>query len=142
MACIGETLAEREAGATIAVCTRQLGAIAAVLTASDWANVVVAYEPVWAIGTGKVATPEQVHHQPHSLMRVQAQQVHAEIRAWIATRVSSAVAEATRIMYGGSVNAKNCADLQAQPDIDGFLVGGASLKAADFATICSAASKV
>lgn len=86
-------------------------------------NVVVAYEPVWAIGTGKVATKEQ------------AQEVHADLRAWLADKVSPSVAENTRIIYGGSVNAKNCADLGAAKDIDGFLVGGASLKP-EFIDIC------
>lgn len=83
---------------------------------ADRSNVVVAYEPVWAIGTGKVATKEQ------------AQQVHADLRKWLASTVSQSVADATRIIYGGSVNGKNCGDLGAAADIDGFLVGGASLK--------------
>jgi triosephosphate isomerase len=90
--CIGESLTEREAGTTMAVCIRQLTAVKAVLAEADWAHVVVAYEPVWAIGTGKVATKEQ------------AQEVHKDLRAWLATSVSPAVAEATRIVYGGSVN--------------------------------------
>lgn len=93
------------------------------LYVTDNSNIVVAYEPVWAIGTGKVATPEQ------------AQDVHKQSRAWIKENVSGAVAESTRIIYGGSVNAKNCAELGAQPDIDGFLVGGASLKP-EFIDIC------
>ena len=82
----------------------------------DWTNIVIAYEPVWAIGTGKVATPQQ------------AQEVHAQIRKWLADNVSADVAENTRIIYGGSVNAKNAGDLSKEQDIDGFLVGGASLK--------------
>ena len=86
-------------------------------------HIVIAYEPVWAIGTGKVASPEQ------------AQEVHADTRAWLAKRVSPAVAEATRIIYGGSVNAKNCGELGTKQDIDGFLVGGASLKP-EFIDIC------
>jgi len=116
MLCIGELLEERESGKTGEVNARQLQAVVDQITESQWANVVVAYEPVWAIGTGKVATPEQ------------AQDTHAEIRNWLASTVSPAVAGATRILYGGSVNGGNCADLIANPDIDGFLVGGASLK--------------
>lgn len=81
-----------------------------------WEDVVIAYEPVWAIGTGKVATPEQ------------AQEVHADLRKWLAENVSKEVAESTRIIYGGSVNGKNCNELAKLPDVDGFLVGGASLK--------------
>ena len=107
--CIGEKLEEREAGVTNEVCFRQLAAIAAHVT--DWSRVVVAYEPVWAIGTGKTATPAQ------------AQEVHAALRGWLAANVSPAVAEATRILYGGSVSAANCRELAACPDIDGSLVG-------------------
>lgn len=114
IACIGELLEEREAGNTMEVNTRQLSAIAAKVT--DWSSVVIAYEPVWAIGTGKVATPEQ------------AQEVHAALRAWLSDNVSSDVAASTRIIYGGSVKPKNAKELGRQPDIDGFLVGGASLK--------------
>ena len=80
----------------------------------DWSRTVLAYEPVWAIGTGKVASKDQ------------AQEVHAELRKWLATNVSEEVANSTRILYGGSVNGANCKDLASQPDIDGFLVGGAS----------------
>ena len=112
--CIGETLAQREAGTTMDVVTAQLAAVAA--TTTDWAQVVIAYEPVWAIGTGKVATTEQ------------AQEVHAGIREWLAKTLSAQVAEATRIIYGGSVSGKNCKELAKEKDIDGFLVGGASLK--------------
>lgn len=114
IACIGETLQEREAGQTEAVCFRQTKAIAAQV--KDWSNVVVAYEPVWAIGTGKTATPEQ------------AQEVHAALRKWFTENVSADVSNAIRIQYGGSVTAANCRELAAKPDIDGFLVGGASLK--------------
>lgn len=114
IACIGETLQEREAGQTEAVVFRQSKALAA--TIKDWTNVVVAYEPVWAIGTGKTATPAQ------------AQEVHAALRKWFAENVSPAVSAAVRIQYGGSVTAANCKELASQPDIDGFLVGGASLK--------------
>lgn len=104
------------------VCAAQLGAIASFLQPEDWTNVVIAYEPKWAIGTGKVATPEQ------------AEETHLACRAWLAANVSDAVASSTRIIYGGSVNGKNCATLIQCPNIDGFLVGGASLTA-DFVTI-------
>lgn len=114
--CCGESLDQREAGQTLDVITAQLAALKAKI--SDWSKIVIAYEPIWAIGTGKVATTEQ------------AQEVHASIRAWLAKNVSQSVADATRILYGGSVSEKNCKDLSGQPDIDGFLVGGASLKPA------------
>ena len=126
MLCIGELLEERESGKTGEVNARQLQAVVDQITESQWGNVVIAYEPVWAIGTGKVATPQQ------------AQDTHAEIRDWLAGAVSPAVAGATRILYGGSVNGANCADLITNPDIDGFLVGGASLKP-EFADIIQAA---
>ncbi|KND94700.1 Triosephosphate isomerase, partial [Tolypocladium ophioglossoides CBS 100239] len=113
--CCGESLEEREAGKTIEVVSQQLEALKAQI--SDWSKVVVAYEPIWAIGTGKVATTEQ------------AQEVHKAIRDWL-KGVSDKVADETRILYGGSVNEKNCGELSKQPDIDGFLVGGASLKPA------------
>jgi len=115
IACIGEQLADRESGATMNVCAEQLAGIARGLTEQDWAKVVIAYEPVWAIGTGKVATPEQ------------AEETHRQIREWIASNVSAEVAGAVRIIYGGSVKAGNCKTLIACPNIDGFLVGGASL---------------
>ena len=115
IACIGETLAERDAGQTIAVVERQLKAIAAAVPAASWSKIVVAYEPVWAIGTGKVASPAQ------------AQDVHAKLRTFLVS-ISKDVAEKTRIIYGGSVTAANAKELAAQTDIDGFLVGGASLK--------------
>lgn len=126
MLCIGEQLEERESGKTGEVNARQLQAVVDELTEGQWGNVVIAYEPVWAIGTGKVATPQQ------------AQDTHAEIRAWLADAVSPEVAGATRILYGGSVNGANCADLIGNKDIDGFLVGGASLKP-EFADIIAAA---
>jgi len=129
IACIGEQLADRESGQTMSVCAEQLAAIAASLTEKDWGKVVVAYEPVWAIGTGKVATPEQ------------AEQTHAEIRSWIAANVSSAVARDVRIIYGGSVSGANCNSLIACPNIDGFLVGGASLKP-EFADIIKCTGKI
>jgi len=121
--CIGEKLEEREAGKTTEVCFRQLSAM--LPNISDWSKVVLAYEPVWAIGTGKTATPAQ------------AQEVHLAIREWLAKNVSPEVAGAVRILYGGSVTAANCKELAACPDIDGSLVGGASLKK-DFIAIINA----
>ncbi|KAL4318476.1 hypothetical protein GQ457_18G017940 [Hibiscus cannabinus] len=121
IACIGELLEEREAGKTFDVCFQQLKAFADVVP--SWDNVVIAYEPVWAIGTGKVATPQQ------------AQEVHVAVRDWLKKNVSEEVASKTRIIYGGSVNGSNCGELAKQEDIDGFLVGGASLKGPEFATI-------
>ena len=130
--CIGESLEERENGTTFDVIFKQLKAVAKEIDDrehSSWgSSVVIAYEPIWAIGTGKVATPEQV------------QEVHSKIRNWLAENVSEDVAKATRIQYGGSVNASNCADLAKLSDIDGFLVGGASLNGDDFAAICNASS--
>jgi triosephosphate isomerase len=114
--CCGESLEQREAGKTIEVVSAQLKALSAQV--SDWSKIVIAYEPIWAIGTGKVATTEQ------------AQEVHKAVREWLAKNVSDKVAEETRILYGGSVSEKNCGELSKQPDIDGFLVGGASLKPA------------
>lgn len=114
IACVGETLQQRESGSTMAVVAAQTKAIAA--NVSYWDNVVLAYEPVWAIGTGKVATPAQ------------AQEVHLELRKWLHDNVGAEVAASTRIIYGGSVNGANCKELAGQPDVDGFLVGGASLK--------------
>ncbi|KAF8066672.1 Triosephosphate isomerase [Lyophyllum atratum] len=114
--CIGETLEQRESGKTAQVCEEQLKAAVAVLKEADWSNIVVAYEPVWAIGTGKVATSAQ------------AQETHADIRSYLTKAVSVDVADSTRIIYGGSVTATNCKELSTQPDVDGFLVGGASLK--------------
>lgn len=117
MACIGEQLADRQNGTTMNVVSEQLDAIKASLVEADWKKVVIAYEPVWAIGTGVTASPQQ------------AQETHAEIRAWLKKNVSATVAAETRIIYGGSATASNCKELYAQPDINGFLVGGASLKA-------------
>jgi triosephosphate isomerase len=122
--CVGETLAEREAGKTEEVVKRQL---AAVIQANGHcvSEIVVAYEPVWAIGTGKTASPEQ------------AQQVHAVLRAQL--HAASAHADRIQILYGGSMNAANAAQLLSQTDIDGGLIGGAALKSADFLTIIAAA---
>ena len=124
--CIGEPLPIREKGldAVLAECARQLDPIKALL---DPTKVVLAYEPVWAIGTGVTATPED------------AQATHAGIRSWIKANVGPECADAIRITYGGSANAKNAPELSAQPDIDGFLVGGASLKP-EFAEIVAAIS--
>jgi triosephosphate isomerase len=122
--CVGETLAERDAGQTEAVVKRQLSAVIHQL-AHCAAEMVVAYEPVWAIGTGRTASPEQ------------AQAVHAVLRAQL--QAATGRADTMKILYGGSVKADNAATLFAQPDIDGGLIGGASLKAADFIAICRAA---
>ena len=122
--CVGETLAEREAGQTEHVVKRQLAAVIHTLTHCI-GEIVLAYEPVWAIGTGLTATPEQ------------AQAVHAVLRQQL--RAATQKADAMRILYGGSVKADNAAQLFAQPDIDGGLIGGAALKAADFSAICRAA---
>ncbi len=121
--CVGETLEEREAGRTEAVVMSQLDLGLAHLDASQIVTTVIAYEPVWAIGTGRTATPAQ------------AQEMHAAIRAHLAGRVGDGVAAQIRIQYGGSVKPANAAALLAQPDIDGALVGGASLKADSFAGI-------
>ena len=127
---MGETLEEREAGTTVPTVIAQLDAVAAALgDAEAWDGIVIAYEPVWAIGTGKVATPEQ------------AQEVHLAIRAWVKDAVGAEVASAVRIIYGGSVNGGNCRSLAKENDIDGFLVGGASLKP-EFGDIINANSAV
>jgi triosephosphate isomerase len=123
--CVGETLEERESGATEAVVERQLEAVLNQSGINGFARAIVAYEPVWAIGTGKTATPEQ------------AQAVHAFIRNKFASR-DDIIAGQLRILYGGSVNGSNAADLFAREDIDGGLVGGASLKVEDFLAICGA----
>lgn len=124
--CVGETLAERERGVTGEVVARQLDAVLAVTGPAGFADALVAYEPVWAIGTGKNATPEQ------------AQEVHAFIRGRLAGR-DATIAASLRILYGGSVKAANARELFGQPDVDGGLVGGASLKADEFRKICEAA---
>jgi triosephosphate isomerase len=124
--CVGETLSEREAGRTAEVVTAQIRGSLAGLSADDLARTVVAYEPVWAIGTGRVATPEQ------------AQEVHALIRRLLAEAVGEANASRVRIQYGGSVKPDNAGVLAACADIDGALVGGASLKADDFLAIAAA----
>jgi triosephosphate isomerase len=125
--CIGETLAERDSGQTLAVCSGQLAGSLAGISPGEMARVTLAYEPVWAIGTGRNATPEQ------------AQEVHAHVRAGLGQLFGTAVAEAIRILYGGSVKPSNAAELLGQKDVDGALVGGASLDAGAFAAICAAA---
>lgn len=125
--CVGETLAEREAGQTQAVVSRQLAAVLDRAGVGALASAVVAYEPVWAIGTGKTATPAQ------------AQAVHAAIRAQIGA-LDGAVAGGLQILYGGSVKPQNASELFAQDDIDGGLIGGAALVADDFLAICRAAN--
>ncbi len=121
--CVGETLAERESEKLFEVIERQLGAGLDNLTSADMERIIVAYEPVWAIGTGKTATPEQ------------AQEMHNFIRAKLTESHGENTANATRILYGGSVKPENIADLMKNEDIDGALVGGASLEAASFALI-------
>jgi triosephosphate isomerase len=125
--CIGESLAERDAGTTLAVIDDQLTGALAGIAAPDAAKLVLAYEPVWAIGTGRTATPAQ------------AQEAHAHIRKRLAERLGAEAADAIRIQYGGSVKPSNAAQLLAEADIDGALVGGASLEAADFIAIVKAA---
>merc|ERR1719422_679379 len=127
MLAIGESLTEREAGTTVEVCARQLKAVVPNIT--DWSKMSIAYEPVWAIGTGKVATP------------MQAQQTQFQVRSIVRDLCGDKVARAVRILYGGSVNAKNCQELGEMPDVDGFLVGGASCKP-EFTTIITTAQKL
>ncbi len=128
--CVGEQLSDREAGRTMDVIRSQFTGSLGGLTADQMRRTVIAYEPVWAIGTGKVASPEQ------------AEQVHAALRAMIAETFDPSVAESVRIQYGGSVSPDNAAQLLAQPNIDGALVGGASLVADKFLDIIAAAAKV
>jgi len=128
MVAVGETLAENEAGQTDAVLARQVPAALAGLDEQQGLEVVVAYEPIWAIGTGRTATPGH------------AEQSCARIRTLVAELLGTAVADAVRVLYGGSMNAGNAAELMAQPNIDGGLIGGASLVAADFLTIVQAAA--
>ena len=125
--CLGELLEERKGGRTLAVVTEQLDGSLAGLTAQQVGKIVIAYEPVWAIGTGVVATPEQ------------AEEVHSDLRRLLENRYNSQVASQVRIQYGGSVTAENARSLLSQPNIDGALVGGASLKADSFLGIIAAA---
>lgn len=124
--CVGETLAEREAGEAETVIAKQLDAVSQVIGAAGWSRAVIAYEPVWAIGTGKTATPEQ------------AQEIHAFIRQHLA-KLDVNMANAMTILYGGSVKPDNAASIFSQPDVDGGLIGGASLNSDDFAKIYAAA---
>jgi len=124
--CVGETLQERESGDTVSIISQQIQAVLDVVGIKKMAKSVIAYEPIWAIGTGKTASPEQ------------AQQVHAAIRALLAKN-SQGVAQKVQILYGGSVKPSNAAGIFSQPDVDGALVGGASLNANDFIEICKAA---
>lgn len=127
--CVGESLQQREEGVTEELVRMQTKIALRDVTAEQMANVVIAYEPVWAIGTGKTATADQ------------AQEVCAQIRKVIGELYGDVVAQATTVQYGGSMNAKNCEELLSKQDVDGGLIGGASLKAADFAVIVNAASK-
>lgn len=125
--CVGELLSEREAGNTLSVIQTQFDGSLAGLTPEQMNQVVIAYEPVWAIGTGKVATPQQ------------AEEVHVALRKIIADRYNNSIADSVRLQYGGSVKPENAAQLLKQPDIDGALVGGASLKADQFLGIVAGA---
>ena len=125
--CVGETLAEREAGSTEATVGGQLGAVLERSGVQSFAHAVIAYEPVWAIGTGKTATPEQ------------AEAVHGYIRGRLSSQ-DAAIGPAVPVVYGGSVKGSNAAQLFAMPNIDGGLIGGAALDAEEFSTICRAAS--
>lgn len=116
MFAIGEHKEERESGVTMDVCAKQLAPLADILKPEEWSKVAIAYEPIWAIGTGLTATPEM------------AQETHLNIRNWVKEHVNEEVGNATRIQYGGSMKGANAKDLLAQPDIDGGLIGGASLK--------------
>jgi len=122
--CVGEGLDVRESGQHVGHCTAQLDAALAKIPAEQVKDIVIAYEPVWAIGTGKVASPED------------AQEVCGEIRKRLAEKYSEEIANGVRVLYGGSVKAKSIAGIMAQPDVDGALVGGASIDADEFATIC------
>jgi triosephosphate isomerase len=125
--CVGELLEQREAGKTAAVIRRQIEGSLEGVTAVQMVKIVIAYEPVWAIGTGRAATPDQ------------AEEVHADLRSLLAGRYNSQTADKVRILYGGSVKPSNAGELLSQPDIDGALIGGASLKVDDFLGIAAGA---
>lgn len=114
--CIGESYEEKQAGQTLDICKRELAPVVATVEKKDWENIVIAYEPIWAIGTGLAATSQD------------AQDIHAEIRSYLASQLGDDVAQSVRILYGGSANGKNAPDFKDKSDVDGFLVGGASLK--------------
>jgi len=124
--CVGETQQERESGVTEEVVSRQVQAVIDTVGIAAFGNIVIAYEPVWAIGTGLTASPEQ------------AQDVHQAIRNQL-NQLDAEIAEGCRILYGGSMKPENAAELISKPDIDGGLIGGAALKAEDFLAICGAA---
>jgi triosephosphate isomerase len=128
--CVGEVLAERKANQHIEVVSRQVNALISGISADDIKKTVIAYEPVWAIGTGETASPEQ------------AQEMHAVIRELLATAYGNEVAQHVRILYGGSMKPENAEELLAKPDVDGGLIGGASLKADSFLSIVNAAEKL
>lgn len=128
--CVGEVLAERKSNKHVEVVTRQVNALLNGISAEDISKVVIAYEPVWAIGTGETASPEQ------------AQEMHAVIRGILASTYGQSVAETVRILYGGSMKPENAEELLAKPDVDGGLIGGASLKADMFLAIVNAAEKL
>jgi triosephosphate isomerase len=130
--CLGESLEERDRGQTVSVVTRQLSAVLTLAGVQAMRKAIVAYEPVWAIGTGKNATPAQ------------AQEVHAHIRACVAAQENgndAKIAPALRVLYGGSVKAANAAEIFSMPDVDGGLIGGAALKVDEFLKICAAAQE-
>jgi len=129
IACLGETLEQRDAKKQDEIVTSQLDAFKGAVSSDQWSRVVIAYEPVWAIGTGKNASNQQ------------AQEMHQVIRQWLSKHVSEEVAKSTRVIYGGSVKGSNAGELIAEQDIDGFLVGGASLKADDFGAIIASTGK-
>lgn len=114
--CIGESIDEKKAGKTLDVCKRELSAVIKAVAPEDWSSIVIAYEPIWAIGTGLAATAQD------------AQDIHAEIRKYLASQLGDSTAQAVRILYGGSANGKNAPEFKDKADVDGFLVGGASLK--------------
>jgi triosephosphate isomerase len=125
--CVGELLADRDSNQTEAVLDKQMEGGLAAISEAQMAKIVIAYEPVWAIGTGRTASPAQ------------AESAHAHLRNWLKTHYTASVADATRILYGGSVKADNASELLAQPNVDGALVGGASLKPEQFLPIIQAA---